>query len=114
MELAVELGAATDKMDFAWWIPTSILPSGQRAFCAAELAKPGCIGVDQSGERFGNEAGSYVATGMSMYARQKAKPAVPCWAVMDHSNRSRYIPEERRVGKECVSTGRFRGSPDTK
>lgn len=90
MEQAVALGAATDKMDFAWWIPTSILPSGQRAFCAAELAKPGCIGVDQTGERFGNEAGSYVASGMAMYARQQRAPAVPCWAIMDHRNRSRY------------------------
>ncbi|WP_202820887.1 FAD-binding protein [Rhizorhabdus dicambivorans] len=90
MEQAIGLGAATDKMDFAWWIPTSLLPSGQRAFCAAELAKPGCIGVDQAGERFGNEAGSYVAAGMAMYARQKLRPAVPCWAIMDHRNRSRY------------------------
>lgn len=90
MQQAVALGAATDKMDFAWWIPTSILPSGQRAFCAAELSKPGCIGVDQTGERFANEAGSYVAAGKSMYARQQVKPAVPCWAIMDHRNRSRY------------------------
>lgn len=90
MEQAIALGAAIDKMDFAWWIPTSILPSGQRAFCAAELAKPGCIGVDQAGERFGNEAGSYVASGMAIYARQKTTPAVPGWAIMDHRNRSRY------------------------
>lgn len=108
MEQAVELGAATDKMDFAWWIPTSILPSGQRAFCAAELAKPGCIGVDQRGERFGNEAGSYVATGMSIYARQKASPAVPCWAIMDHRHRSRYAWAGRlpfQTPKEWFTSG---------
>jgi 3-oxosteroid 1-dehydrogenase len=90
LEQAMQLGAATDMMDFAWWIPTTMRPGGQRAFVAAELAKPGCIGVDQAGNRFVDEAGSYVASGLAMYERQKSQPAVPCWAIMDQRYRNRY------------------------
>jgi 3-oxosteroid 1-dehydrogenase len=45
---------------------------------------PHCILVDQSGVRYMNEGGSYVAYCRNMLERNKTVAAVPSWAVMDH------------------------------
>jgi 3-oxosteroid 1-dehydrogenase len=90
LQLAVKLGAAVDMMDFSWWVPTSVLPDGRPAMNVADLAKPGCILVDQGGERFVDEAGSYVAIGLAMYGRNKTQAAIPSWAIMDGRYLDRY------------------------
>jgi len=46
-------------------------------------AAPHAILVDQSGVRYMNEAGSYMAYCKGMLERNKAVPAVPSWAIMD-------------------------------
>ncbi len=46
-------------------------------------AAPHCILVDQSGVRYMNEGGSYMAYCKGMLERNKTVPAVPSWAVMD-------------------------------
>ena len=50
-------------------------------------AAPHAILVDQSGVRYMNEGGSYMAYCQGMLARHKTVPAVPSWAIMD----SQYI-----------------------
>src|SRR3546814_15331706 len=89
-----------------------------------DLPKPHCILVDGAGRRFVDEAQSYMANGQDFYAHG----AVPAHAIMDASYFRKYswgfrmgaVPkvwhdsgrsEERRVGKECVSTCRSRWSP---
>lgn len=49
----------------------------------ALTAAPHCILVDQSGVRYLNEGGSYMAYCKSMLERHKTVPAVPSWAVFD-------------------------------
>jgi len=50
-------------------------------------AKPHCILVDQSGVRYMNEGGSYMAYCKGMLERNKTVPAVPSYAIFD----SQYI-----------------------
>ena len=46
-------------------------------------AAPHAILVDQSGVRYMNEAGSYMAYCKGMLERNRSVPAVPSWAIMD-------------------------------
>jgi 3-oxosteroid 1-dehydrogenase len=50
-------------------------------------ASPHCILVDQSGVRYMNEGGSYMAYCRGMLERNREVPAVPSWAIFD----SQYI-----------------------
>ena len=46
-------------------------------------ASPHAILVDQSGLRYMNESGSYMAYCQGMLARNKTVPAIPSWAILD-------------------------------
>jgi 3-oxosteroid 1-dehydrogenase len=87
---AVEIGAKTDLMDEAWWIPMCLDP--QLADSALNLARqrPGVIYVDAAGQRFVNETASKMAVGKAMYERDRVHRAVPCWQVFDDAFRKRY------------------------
>ncbi|MGO8859999.1 MAG: FAD-binding protein [Acidimicrobiales bacterium] len=98
IELAMKLGAATDLMDEAWWIPTAIRPDGTRIFVHGERCKPGCIIVDSAGHRYFNEAVSYMEAGQLMYKRDREVPAVPSWLIFDSRYRRRYPLALRRPG----------------
>jgi len=87
IEMAMTHGAAVDLMDQAVWLVTSVTPKGFRAFHVLDLAKPHLIMVDQKGERFANESGSYMENGQRMYARG----AVPAWVIMESRHRERYV-----------------------
>lgn len=87
IEMAMAHGAAVDLMDQAVWLVTSVTPKGFRAFHVLDLAKPHLIMVDQAGERFANESGSYMENGQRMYARG----AVPAWVIMESRHRERYV-----------------------
>jgi 3-oxosteroid 1-dehydrogenase len=54
-------------------------------------AAPHCILVDQSGVRYMNEGGSYMAYCKAMLERNKSVPAVPSWAVFDAQYLRKYI-----------------------
>lgn len=91
LEAAMKHGAATDLMDEAWWIPTSVLPDGSPLYVVYERSKPHCIMVDSSGQRYCNEAASYMAVGQAMYARNETVPAIPSWFIMDSNHRRQYL-----------------------
>ena len=57
-------------------------------------AKPHAILVDQSGVRYMNEGGSYMAYCKAMFERHKTVPAVPSWAILD----SRYLRKYMLAG----------------
>ncbi len=89
IEMAIDLGAATDMLDEAIWIPLSLTPDGVIVgfHNPHDLAKPHCIAVDKTGQRFVNEAGSYMEFGQAMYRAG----AVPGWVILDSRHR-RYYP----------------------
>jgi 3-oxosteroid 1-dehydrogenase len=54
-------------------------------------AAPHAILVDQSGARYMNEAGSYMAYCKGMLERHRSVPAVPSWAIMDQQFMRSYM-----------------------
>lgn len=91
IEAAMRHGAATDLMDEAWWIPTTVLPDGSPLYIVYERSKPYGILVDGDGARYVNEAASYMEVGQAMYERNATAPAIPSWWVMDSRHRRRYM-----------------------
>ena len=91
MEAAMRYGAAVDLMDEAWWIPTSVLPDGSPLYVVYERAKPHAILVDGDGQRYVNEAASYMEVGQAMYDRNASAAAIPSWWIMDSRHRRRYM-----------------------
>ncbi|MGV0050627.1 FAD-binding protein [Mycobacterium colombiense] len=91
IEDAIRHGAATDLMDEAWWIPTSVLPDGSPLYAVYERSKPHGVLVDGDGRRYVNEAASYMEVGQAMYERNATAPAIPSWWVMDSRHRRRYL-----------------------
>jgi 3-oxosteroid 1-dehydrogenase len=63
-----------------------VKPSAQKM-----TAAPHAILVDQSGVRYMNEGGSYMAYCQGMLARNKTVPAVPSWAVFDSQYMRNYM-----------------------
>jgi 3-oxosteroid 1-dehydrogenase len=104
---AIRLGAQTDLLDEAWW-----LPSTGRFLGASTVGqgrqRPRAILVDSAGQRFCNESNSYVEVGKAMYANK----AVPCWLVFDEGYCRRYAPSsnpfQRRLPKGAVESGAIR------
>ena len=88
IEKAIGLGAATDMLDEAIWVPASVMPDGTLGgfHNPHDLAKPFCIMVTPQGRRFVNEAASYMEVGQAMYRNN----AVPAWAILDSRHRGYY------------------------
>jgi 3-oxosteroid 1-dehydrogenase len=80
------LGAATDLMDDAWWMPAVRHPLGAVIPLVSERAIPRQVIVSQDGKRFTNEAAPYV----NFVHDQLEGGHVPAWFVMDAKSRARY------------------------
>lgn len=77
----IAIGAATDLMSEAWFMPGLIQPNGRTGFIAAVN---GGIIVNSVGERFGNETGPYDRFGRKMRAGDAtAIPHIPAWWIWD-------------------------------
>jgi 3-oxosteroid 1-dehydrogenase len=88
----MEAGARTMNMHSAWAAPVFYVPGEDRGrLCTIERALPGCLMVNQKGERYLNEAASYHIVGQQM-ARRHAEhgDASPSWFVFDHTYRHLY------------------------
>lgn len=86
------VGAETMNMHSAWAAPVFYVPGEDRGrLCTIERALPGCMMVNQKGERYLNEAASYHIVGQKM-ARREAEhgDASPTWFVFDHVYRHKY------------------------
>lgn len=94
LEAAIRLGAKTDLMDEAWWYPFPSRATGMSTLNQARQ-RPGSIFVNAAGQRFCNEANSYVEVGKAMYAHD----AVPAWLIFDDAHRRRYALTGRRPGR---------------
>ncbi|TQS44772.1 FAD-dependent oxidoreductase [Cryptosporangium phraense] len=82
---AIAVGAKTDYMDDAVWLPN---PRMELAGTAVALGRqyPHAIFVNAEGKRFVNESNSYLEVGKAMYAHD----GVPCWLIFDDTFRKRY------------------------
>jgi 3-oxosteroid 1-dehydrogenase len=105
----MEVGAATALMDEATWSPTTILPDGTPSAPLWERVAPFSIIVDVQGERYCNEATSYMEIGQKMYERK----AIPSWIVFDARHRNRYpfgTAMPRLTPREWLSSGYLKKS----
>ena len=57
-----------------------------KAVVQGSTATPHAILVDQTGQRFMNESGSYMAYCQGMIDRNKTAPAIPSYAIIDASS----------------------------
>jgi 3-oxosteroid 1-dehydrogenase len=108
LETAMRLGAKTDLLDEAWWLPSIFIADGGDAARAlgSGRQRPGAIYVDGTGRRFCNESNSYVEVGKAMYANK----AVPCWMVFDEGYIHRYVSganpfKKRSLPEEVIERG---------
>ncbi|MHB1808014.1 MAG: FAD-dependent oxidoreductase [Solirubrobacteraceae bacterium] len=99
LRIAMREGAALGSMSEAWWCAATRLPGETiegaplSRLLLTERARPGCIVVDRSGRRFGNEAQNYNDYGRSLQdfdASAYAFAHVPAWMVFDGSYRRSY------------------------
>jgi 3-oxosteroid 1-dehydrogenase len=107
LQTAMQLGAKTDLLDEAWWLPSVFIANGgtTAASLGSGRQRPGAIYVDSTGRRFCNESNSYVEVGKAMYANK----AVPCWMVFDDGYVRRYVaganPLKRRLPAGLIDSG---------
>ncbi|WP_433755623.1 FAD-binding protein [Nocardia sp. CA-135398] len=81
-----KLGAATDLMDDAWWMPGIALPRGGVFPLVSERCIPPMIIVNNDGKRFTNESSPYV----NFVHAQLEGGYVPIYEIFDAKARKRY------------------------
>jgi len=106
LQTAMRLGAKTDLLDEAWWLPSVFVADPRARVVGQARQRPGAIYVDGTGKRFCNESNSYVEVGKAMYANK----AVPCWQIFDEGYVRRYVSganpfQKRRLPDEVIETG---------
>ena len=99
IQAAMRLGAKTDLMDEAWWLPSPRTGRFGQSTLDQARQRPRTIYVDAAGKRFVNESNSYMEVGKEMYARDKTSRAVPCWLIFDDRYRKRYAHQRSRPGR---------------
>ena len=99
LQTAIRLGARTDLLDEAWWLPMVFIADPGAASIGSGRQRPGAIYVDGSGKRFCNESNSYVEVGKAMYAAG----AVPCWQIFDHGYIGRYVSGANPLKKRTLN-----------
>jgi 3-oxosteroid 1-dehydrogenase len=104
IQAMMDIGAATDCLDTAWWVVTSRGTDGTWPEGAIwkdgrvlpfmhhlDISLPFVILVDQQGRRVANESGAYMEMGERIFQRERETgKAVPCWAIFDRRHRQRY------------------------
>jgi 3-oxosteroid 1-dehydrogenase len=106
LQTAMRLGAKTDLLDEAWWLPSVFVADPRARVVGQGRQRPGAIYVDGTGKRFCNESNSYVEVGKAMYANK----AVPCWQIFDEGYVRRYVSganpfQKRRIPEEVIGSG---------
>jgi 3-oxosteroid 1-dehydrogenase len=93
IRIAQEAGAAINLMDQSWWFPAvTPLPGGAPKVMLAERSLPGSLIVDQTGNRFVNEATDYMSFGQQVLERERAgNPVESMWIVFDQKYRNSYV-----------------------
>ncbi|OBI40881.1 3-ketosteroid-delta-1-dehydrogenase [Mycobacterium sp. E796] len=89
----LERGADIDLMDQAWWFPAiAPLPGKAPAVMLAERSLPGCLIVDQNGQRFANESADYMSFGQRLLELERSgNPVETMWIIFDQQYRNSYV-----------------------
>ena len=92
IQSAQRIGAELEFMDSAWWAPAMKLGDEDRARpMFVERALPGCLIVNQQGERYMNESASYhVAGGEMIRLNSDTCSTIPSWFIFDARYRGEY------------------------
>jgi len=92
IRMGLQVSAALEWMDDAWWGPTTVVPGEDQArMLVVEKSLPGCVFVNQRGERFVDEAAPYIDIVNAMYENHKPdSPCVPAYMVFDATYRKKY------------------------
>jgi 3-oxosteroid 1-dehydrogenase len=110
---AVTVGAATEGLDGAWWVPSCVTADGNGQLLVAERSKPYSLMVDGDARRYINESAPYVPFGQAMYEHNKKTAAVPSWFVMDSRYVRRYAWGAKPPGwipRRWLKSGYFRSA----
>jgi 3-oxosteroid 1-dehydrogenase len=95
IEEMMRQGAAIAQMDERVGCQVTLPPGAEESefkpTAQGMTASPHVILVDQSGVRYMNEGGSYMAYCKAMLERNKTVPAVPSWAVLDNQYMRYYM-----------------------
>lgn len=100
VEMGMSVGANLGNMNEAWWFPTAHIP-GEEWEDGSPIYRmvwgprtlPGSIMVNESGERFTDEAGNYHDLGKVLHDFDPTEyeyENIPAFAIMDQSYRDRY------------------------
>jgi 3-oxosteroid 1-dehydrogenase len=113
MHLEVErIGGTLAQMDQMVGFPGTRAPGFDTAYMKPGTqnvcAKPHAIQVDQSGERYMNEASSYEHICQVMMERDAVVPAIPSWAIMDSQFMIKY-PLANKMGSRSPKGWRESG-----
>lgn len=120
IEEMMRIGAAVAQMDERVGNQIVIPPGSEdseiKPTAQAMTAAPHAILVDQSGIRYMNEGGSYMAYAKAMLERHRSTPAVPSWAIFDSQYFSKYMlagtmPGSRKP-QRWFDEGWLRTAPD--
>lgn len=93
LEQAMALGARTDLLDEAWWLPNT-LPELAATTVGQGRQRPNTILVSHQGTRFVNEANSMVEVAKGMFAHSDGT----AWMIHDDDYRKRYVNGMGRPG----------------
>jgi 3-oxosteroid 1-dehydrogenase len=93
LEQAIALGAKTDLLDEAWWLPNAI-PQLAATTIGQGRQRPNTILVNQQGRRFVNESNSMVEVAKAMFAESDGT----AWLIHDDDYRRRYVNGKGRPG----------------
>lgn len=111
LQMAMRLGAKTDLLDEAWWLPSPRTGRFGQSTLDQARQRPRTIYVDAAGQRFVNESNSYMEVGKAMYARDTTSRAVPCWLIFDDRYRKRYAhlrSSPGRFPRKLLESGRLK------
>ncbi|WP_340589109.1 FAD-dependent oxidoreductase [Erythrobacter alti] len=97
------VGGKLAQMDQMVGYQSTLSPGWEQAYVApgaqGMTGKPHAILVDQSGERFMNEGGSYELYCETMRKRNQSVPAIPSWAIFDRQYVEKYKVADKYIDK---------------
>ncbi len=91
MRLGADIAQMEERVGCQMTLPPGAELSEAKPTAQAITAAPHAILVDQSGVRYMNEGGSYMAYCKAMLERNKTVPASPSWAIFDAQYMRNYM-----------------------